>query len=46
MQELKKNLQSFGKTLLFPISILSFMAIFLGLSAALQNPNTKFSRVY
>lgn len=39
MQELKKNLQSFGKTLLFPISILSFMAIFLGLSAALQNPN-------
>lgn len=39
MQEFKKNLQSFGKTLLFPISILSFMAIFLGLSAALQNPN-------
>ena len=39
MQELKKNLQSFGNTLLFPISILSFMAIFLGLSAALQNPN-------
>ncbi|MGL4402796.1 MAG: PTS transporter subunit EIIC [Fusobacteriaceae bacterium] len=43
MENLKKNLQSFGKTLLFPISILSFMAIFLGLSAALQNPNiTKF----
>lgn len=39
MQKLKKELQSFGKTLLFPISILSFMAIFLGLSAALQNPN-------
>lgn len=39
MQNFKKNLQSFGKTLLFPISILSFMAIFLGLSAALQNPN-------
>lgn len=37
--ELKKNMQNFGKTLLFPISILSFMAIFLGLSAALQNPN-------
>ena len=43
MENFKKNLQSFGKTLLFPISILSFMAIFLGLSAALQNPNiTKF----
>lgn len=39
MQKFKKDLQSFGKTLLFPISILSFMAIFLGLSAALQNPN-------
>ncbi|MGL6063504.1 MAG: PTS transporter subunit EIIC [Fusobacteriaceae bacterium] len=39
MQKLKKELQSFGKTLLFPISILSFMAIFLGISAALQNPN-------
>lgn len=38
MEKLKKDLQSFGKTLLFPISILSFMAIFLGLSAALQNP--------
>lgn len=43
MENFKKSLQSFGKTLLFPISILSFMAIFLGLSAALQNPNiTKF----
>lgn len=39
MENFKKSLQSFGKTLLFPISILSFMAIFLGLSAALQNPN-------
>lgn len=39
MEKLKKELQSFGKTLLFPISILSFMAIFLGVSAALQNPN-------
>lgn len=39
MEKLKNNLQSFGKTLLFPISILSFMAIFLGISAALQNPN-------
>lgn len=37
MQKFKKDLQSFGKTLLLPISILSFMAIFLGLSAALQN---------
>ncbi len=34
---MNKKLQSFGKTLLFPISLLSFMAIFLGLSAALQN---------
>lgn len=39
MEKFKNNLQNFGKTLLFPISILSFMAIFLGLSAALQNPN-------
>ena len=39
MQEFKKNLQSFGKSLLFPISLLSFMAIFLGVSAALQNKN-------
>lgn len=39
MEKLKNNLQNFGKTLLFPISILSFMAIFLGISAALQNPN-------
>lgn len=37
MKEFKKNFQSFGKSLLFPISLLSFMAIFLGLSAALQN---------
>ncbi len=43
MEKLKKDLQSFGKTLLLPISIISFMAIFLGLAAALQNPNiTKF----
>ncbi|WOO89554.1 PTS transporter subunit EIIC [Mollicutes bacterium LVI A0078] len=34
---MNKKLQSFGKTLLFPISLLSFMAIFLGVSAALQN---------
>lgn len=34
---MNKKLQSFGKTLLFPISLLSFMAIFLGLSSALQN---------
>ncbi len=34
---MNKKLQSFGKTLLFPISLLSFMAIFLGLAAALQN---------
>ncbi|MBP6125434.1 MAG: PTS transporter subunit EIIC [Leptotrichiaceae bacterium] len=37
MKEFKKQIQSFGKALLFPISLLSFMAIFLGLSAALQN---------
>jgi maltose/glucose PTS system EIICB component len=39
MKDFKKNFQSFGKSLLFPISLLSFMAIFLGLSAALQNAN-------
>lgn len=39
MSNFKLQLQSFGKALLFPISLLSFMAIFLGLSAALQNPN-------
>lgn len=39
MSSFKKNFQSFGKSLLFPISLLSFMAIFLGLAAALQNPN-------
>lgn len=39
MTNFKKNFQSFGKSLLFPISLLSFMAIFLGLAAALQNPN-------
>ncbi|GEN51129.1 PTS transporter subunit EIIC [Alkalibacterium pelagium] len=39
MSNFKKNFQSFGKSLLFPISLLSFMAIFLGLAAALQNPN-------
>ncbi|MDN6385755.1 MAG: PTS transporter subunit EIIC [Alkalibacterium sp.] len=38
MTNFKKNFQSFGKSLLFPISLLSFMAIFLGLAAALQNP--------
>lgn len=32
-----EDVQKFGKSLLFPISLLSFMAIFLGLSAALQN---------
>ncbi len=37
MKDFKKKFQSFGKSLLFPISLLSFMAIFLGLSAALQN---------
>lgn len=39
MKNFKKNFQSFGKSLLFPISMLSFMAIFLGLAAALQNPD-------
>lgn len=39
MSNFKKSFQSFGKSLLFPISLLSFMAIFLGLAAALQNPN-------
>lgn len=39
MTNFKKNFQSFGKSLLFPISLLSFMAIFLGLAAALQNQN-------
>lgn len=39
MKNFKKNFQSFGKSLLFPISLLSFMAIFLGLSSALQNAN-------
>lgn len=39
MSNFKKNFQSFGKSLLFPISLLSFMAIFLGLAAALQNKN-------
>lgn len=36
---MNKKLQSFGKTLLFPISLLSFMAIFLGISSAFQNEN-------
>lgn len=36
---MNKKLQSFGKTLLFPISLLSFMAIFLGISSAFQNNN-------
>lgn len=36
---MNKKLQSFGKTLLFPISLLSFMAIFLGVSSAFQNEN-------
>lgn len=39
MSNFKKNFQSFGKSLLFPISLLSFMAIFMGLAAAFQNPN-------
>lgn len=39
MNNFKAKLQDFGKSLLFPISLLSFMAIFLGLGAALQNPN-------
>lgn len=39
MSNFKKNFQSFGKSLLFPISLLSFMAIFLGLGAVLQNQN-------
>lgn len=39
MSNFKKNFQSFGKSLLFPISLLSFMAIFLGVSAAFQNEN-------
>lgn len=39
MSNLKRNFQSFGKSLLFPISLLSFMAIFLGLAAAFQNEN-------
>src|SRR5690554_4867738 len=39
MSKFKKNFQNFGKSLLFPISMLSFMAIFLGLAAALQNPD-------
>ena len=34
-----KKFQDFSKSLLFPISMLSFMAIFLGLGAALQNQN-------
>lgn len=34
-----KAFQNFSKSLLFPISMLSFMAIFLGLGAALQNQN-------
>lgn len=39
MAKFKRKVQNFGKSLLFPISLMSFMAIFLGLSAALQNPN-------
>ncbi|WP_181453737.1 PTS transporter subunit EIIC, partial [Dolosigranulum pigrum] len=39
MAQFKRKVQNFGKSLLFPISLMSFMAIFLGLSAALQNPN-------
>lgn len=39
MNNFKSKLQDFGKSLLFPISLLSFMALFLGLGAALQNPN-------
>lgn len=37
MKEFNKKFQAFGKSLLFPISLLSFMAIFLGIAAALQN---------
>ncbi|MGL4662372.1 MAG: PTS transporter subunit EIIC, partial [Culicoidibacterales bacterium] len=37
MKEFNKKFQAFGKSLLFPISLLSFMAIFLGVAAALQN---------
>lgn len=37
MENFKRNMQSFGKSLLFPISLLSFMAIFLGVAAAFQN---------
>ncbi|WP_282925913.1 PTS transporter subunit EIIC [Helcococcus kunzii] len=39
MKKNKGAFQNFSKSLLFPISMLSFMAIFLGLAAALQNPN-------
>lgn len=39
MKKSKLSIQDFGKSLLFPISLLSFMALFLGLSSALQNPN-------
>lgn len=34
---MNKKMQEFGKTLLLPISIMSFMAIFMGLSSALRN---------
>lgn len=39
MKNNKGTFQNFSKSLLFPISMLSFMAIFLGLAAALQNQN-------
>lgn len=35
---MKKKIQEFGKSLLMPISTLSAAGIFLGISAALQNP--------
>ena len=34
MKKSKLSIQDFGKSLLFPISLLSFMALFLGLSSA------------
>src|SRR5690554_1876714 len=38
MSNFKMKIQDFGKSLLFPIALLSFMAIFTGVGSALQNP--------
>lgn len=36
---MEEKIQKFGKSLLMPISTIAAAGIFLGLAAALQNPN-------